>query len=149
MSCHELTYSKHEWFRLRLDNSDACPGSKHTRRTWDSSVSRARLSSYVWMVLLYGIQLQAGGGGGGGPPCVWPNIRAGGGGGPPKRETLAFRLRAEIRSLPRCHSIYPSLLVTYLPCAHIKKKVHSQKGPGFVRTPSNPPCVRPWHQDPR
>ena len=53
----------------------------------------------------------SGGGGGGG----------GGEGGPPERETLAFRhIRAELRFLPRCHSIYPSLLVTYLPCAHIK-----------------------------
>ena len=90
----------------------------------------------------------SGRGGGGGPPWFGQIYERGGGGGGGggvplafrqiyERETLAFRhMRAELRSLPRCHSIY---LVTYLPCAHIKKKSSEPKG-GFVRTPSNPPA---------
>ena len=58
-------------------------------------------------------------------------LEGGGGGGVP----LAFHhMQAELRSLPQCHSIFPSLLVTYLPCAHTKKKSSEPKG-GFVRTP--------------
>ena len=77
------------------------------------------------------------------PPCVWPNIRVGGRGVP-----LAFRqiyeqeTLAQLRSLPQCHSIYPSLLVTYLPCAHIKKKKFRAKR-GVRPNPLKPPCIRP------
>ena len=98
-----------------------------------------------WVPLAFGPIYERGGGGGGGE----------GGGGSPLRldewESLAFRhIRAELRSLPRClHTsgvkvppTVPSLLVTYLPCAHIKKKKFRAKR-GVRPNPLEPPCVRP------
>ena len=88
---------------------------------------------------------------GGGSPCViyerGGGGGGGGGGGVPLRLAKYMSWRPlrfatceppELRSLPRCHSIYPLLQFTSLPCAHIKVSEPKvlPKG-GFVR--SNPP----------
>ena len=95
-----------------------------------------------------GPNASGGGGGGGGVPLAFGQIHEQGGGGGflefgqiHELVTLAFRhMRAELMSFPRCHSIYPSLLVTYLPCAH---KVQSQKEGSSEPPPPPSPCVRP------